>query len=319
MNRIDFLARAAAVTTGLLFAVTPLLAAAQATPLMTLRIASASDDDVTPILYAQQAGLFRKAGLDVVLQRANSGAQIAAAVAGGAVDIGKSSMMTLASAHARGLPFVLVAPSGVYVTKTPSAMTLVLNNSPIKTARDLTGKTMPATALKDLMQVATLSWVDKNGGDSKSLKFIEMPAASIPTALEEGRVDAATMYYPVLSAALASGKYRVIAHPLDAIGPSFLIAAWFTTNDTFAKHKAEIATFVRVLREASAYTNAHHAETVPLIATFAGTEPATIARMTRATAGLSLDARNVQPLIDASAAYGVFDKAFDAHEIIATP
>jgi NitT/TauT family transport system substrate-binding protein len=319
VSEIRFLFRAAALAAGLLISSSTLVHAQGAPPLATLRIASASDDDVTPILYAQQAGLFRRAGLEVVLQRSGSGAQIAAAVAGGAVDIGKSSMMTLASAHARGLPFVLIAPSGMYVTKTPSAMLLVLSNSPIHTARDLTGKTLPATALKDLMQVATQSWVDKNGGDSKSLHFIEMPAAAIPTALDEGRVDAATMYYPVLSTALASGKYRVLAHPLDAIGPSFLIAAWFTTTETLAKHKAEIATFVRVLRDASAYANAHHAETVPLIATFAGTEPATIARMTRATAGLTLDAHDIQPLIDASAAYNVFDKAFDARELIGAP
>ena len=62
-------------------AATPL--AAQTQP-VHLRLASAPDDDATPILYAQSAGLFRAAGLDVDLTAAGSGSAVAAAGAGGA-------------------------------------------------------------------------------------------------------------------------------------------------------------------------------------------------------------------------------------------
>src|ERR1019366_456783 len=90
---------------------TPLAAQTQ---LVHVHVASSPDDDATPILYAQNAGLFRAAGLDVELTAASNGAAVAAAVAGGSVDIGKSNIVALITAHARGVPLALVAPSGVY-------------------------------------------------------------------------------------------------------------------------------------------------------------------------------------------------------------
>src|SRR5579863_6587500 len=110
--------RSAAVKTilfaaGLLCVASASLAQTPAAP-ATLRLASAPDDDVTPVLYAQHAGLFRAAGIDVVITPLANGAAVAAAVAGGSVDVGKSSTMSLINAHARGVPLTIVAPSGFY-------------------------------------------------------------------------------------------------------------------------------------------------------------------------------------------------------------
>src|ERR1700686_3804549 len=77
--------------------------AALAQGLTVLRLAAAPGDDITPILYGQSAGIFKSAGLEVQLQALGSGSATAAAVAGGAIDIGKSSITTLISAHARGV------------------------------------------------------------------------------------------------------------------------------------------------------------------------------------------------------------------------
>jgi len=45
----------------------------------------------------------------------NNGAAVSAAVAGEAIDIGKSSTMPLVEAHARGLPFTLIAPANMWL------------------------------------------------------------------------------------------------------------------------------------------------------------------------------------------------------------
>ncbi len=92
----------------------PLRAAAQASakpPLTTVHVASAADDTVTPVLYALHMGWFEAAGLDVVLQRANSGSAVAAAVASGAMDFGRGTILPLINAYAHGVRFVLVAAS----------------------------------------------------------------------------------------------------------------------------------------------------------------------------------------------------------------
>jgi NitT/TauT family transport system substrate-binding protein len=287
--------------------------------LTTLRLASSPDDDVTPVLYAQQAGLFARAGLNVDLSRMNNGAAVTAAVAGGSIDIGKSSLVPLLAAHVHGLPFTLVAPAGVWSTSAPVTATLVLKNSSIASARDLAGKTVSASSLKDLMAMSTQIWIDQHGGDSSAIRFVELPSPAVLTALAEGRVDAATVTNPNLAQALASGKVRVLSHPEDAIAGRFLLAAWFA-NDTFiAKNRGVVERFVAVLREAVRYTNAHHAETVPLVAAFTGIDPATVATMTRATGTATLDPREIRPVIEVAVKYKIIDRAFDPQEFLLSP
>src|SRR5579859_7973889 len=93
--------------------------------LTTLRVAMVPNDDVTPFLYAQQTGMFRDAGLNVQVQKSTSGAVIAASVAGGSFDIGLASMMALISAHVRGIPFQMIAASGVHVASAPISQLVV--------------------------------------------------------------------------------------------------------------------------------------------------------------------------------------------------
>ncbi len=113
----------------LLVALTAPPSRATAAPLQTVRIQTIATDDATPILYAQKAGLFAKAGIDVQIERAGSGAAIAAAVLAGSFDIGLSNLVTLMSAHVRGVGFTLLAPAGTYHSKTPFSELVVAHDS----------------------------------------------------------------------------------------------------------------------------------------------------------------------------------------------
>lgn len=282
----------------------------------TLRFASAPDDDVSSFLYAQQAGLFKREGLDVTIQRSNSGAAVAAAVAGGSIDIGKSSVMSLISAHNRGLPFVLVAAAGLYSADEPVVAMLVAKDGPVHNAHDLNGKTIAVPALGDLYSIANNSFVDANGGDSKSIRYIEMPSAASPDAVINHRVDAVTLTTPILVGAMETGKVRVIGHPFDAISKRFVQAAWFTTRDFAEKNRDVIDRFQRALHESALYVNAHHADTVNALAAFTAADPKLIARMPRATAGTVLEPALLQPVVDAAVKYKAIATAFDARTLI---
>jgi len=308
----------AAIALGLSLALCAGSAFAQTPPaLQTIRLASAPDDDITPILYAQRAGLFRAALISVDLQRATSGSAVAAAVAAGAIDIGKSSIVPLINAHSRGFPFTLVAPSAIYRSSFATSGLIVPKDSPIRSARDLTGKTISVAGLQDLNWLGTNVWIDKNGGDSKAVHFLEVPGTSAAAALDSGRIDAATIVNPVLAQDLASGKYRMLGHVLNAVGKDRLLqSAWFTTDAYASSHHDVIEKFVGVLRQAALYANSHQDETVELLAQFSGMDPATIRSMPRAFAGTTLDPREAQPLIDAAARYKLIEKPFPAQEFI---
>jgi hypothetical protein len=75
-------------------------ALAQAAP-TSIRVASSPVGDVIPLLYAQNSGLFRNAGLDIALQKSNSGSAVAAALVGGEIEIGGERSLSQARRASR--------------------------------------------------------------------------------------------------------------------------------------------------------------------------------------------------------------------------
>lgn len=308
--------RATALRSLALALAAPIAVRAQAQAPETMRLASAPDDDVTPVLYAQRAGLFAKAGLDVGVSRMNNGAAVSAAVVGGSIDLGKSSLLPLISAHAHGVPFELIAPSGLWLAEAPVTALIVEKSASLSSARDLSGKTVSSSGLNDLMSNTLRHWIATTGGDVGAVRLVELPSSAVLPALADGRVDAAMIGNPYLAQALASEKVRVLAYPGNAVARRFLTAAWFANAAYVARHRVLVERFVRVLAAAAVYTNAHRAETVEAVAAFSGIDAATIAHMTRSTAGVLLDPQELRPLVELAASNHQIDRAFDPRELI---
>jgi NitT/TauT family transport system substrate-binding protein len=310
MKRSVFLASAAA--TGA-YACAPHVARADG-PLhsMTLPI-----DQGAQLYYAQDLGMFRRAGMDVVVATANYGSQVAAAVAGGTIEIGQSNVMSLCAAYERGLPFALIAPAGVYVSAKPTSMMIVEKNSPLKTAADLNGKTVAINGLKNITQVSVLAWADQNGGDGSKIKFVEMPFAAMEPALAAGRIDAALLADPDATNALAAGHTRPFAKAFDAIGKQFLIGGWFAKTDWIAANADTVKKFAGVMREAAEWANkpANYKQSASILE--AHTKVA-VGTANRVTFGERLDPALIQPNIDAAVKYGVLKTSFPAAKIISS-
>lgn len=307
-GRAAFLAGAAAAAGT--FVAAPLLAQNPT----TVRLAGVPSDDMVPLVYGLKSGLFAKLGLDVQVTKMNSGAAVAAAVLSGSLDFGKSSTPTLFEAHEKGLPVTISWPSLLYDAKSPTVAFIVPREAS-GNAADFNGQTVSVSALGDLGTIGFMAWMDRHGGDSKSVHFTEVPFSVAGAAVLDHRVAAAESSYPALGAALENPQLRLLA-ALDALAPSFLLAAWFTSKDYAAAHPAVVRTLARGWAQSAAYTNTHHAETVAMMAEFTGVTPATIERNPRATLGTTLNPALMQPLIDASAKYGAIKRPFPAREII---
>ena len=280
-----------------------------------IRVGAALDDQSTPLLYAVHADMFKKAGLNVEIVKLGSGSVVAAAVAGGSLKIGKAATYAIILAVAKGLPFTLIAPVAYYSSDAPDGALVVPAKSTFKTARDLEGKTLGVTSLQDFNMLATEAWIDQNGGDPASVKFIEIPPPAIPAALAQGRIDGAPVFEPAYSAALGGGA-RVGAHVYDAIGKHYIGAAMFANTAWVASHRDLIERFNRVMLEADQYVGAHESETMPLIAQFVGIDPAVLLKMHHPGRATYLVASEVQPLIDLAAKYKIIAKPFPAQQII---
>ena len=292
------------------------LAAAQ-TPIH-VRAGAVTNDFATPLLYALETGMFRDAGLDVELQVINNGTAVAAALAGNSIDLGIVSLFAVVNAHARGVPLTLIAGSTLYLTTSPAVGVLVLADGPLHTMSDLTGKTVSSSALNDILAVSMKGSVDRSGGHSDTMQFVELTGAQVGSALDTGRIAAAGVANPTLAGLVATGKYRNLGDPSIGIAPRFLATAWISSTDYVQKNPAAVRAFTAVLAKAAAYANTHQPQTAPVLAKYSGIELATVTHMTRARFETALDPRDIQPVIDAAARYRVIPKGFDAHEIIAT-
>lgn len=281
-----------------------------------VRIGLSEGDDATPTLYAIKAGLFKKYGIDAQLVHMPSGAAGLAALAGGAIDVGGTSLLPFLSARSKGIPLTIVAPLAEYSPDSVYAVILVKKDSPYKTGRDLNGKTIASPALRDLNWVASMAWIDQNGGDSSTVKSIEMPSSVIPAALEDGRIDAATVTTPRYVQAVNGGKVRILGKSYEAIAKHFAFAAFVAEVDYANKHAEEIARFGRAIRDATKYANTHHAQTLALYAAFAKIDPKDITDAPRAESALYVDAKDIQPIIDVSVRYNILAHPIDPHELI---
>ncbi len=284
-------------------------------PPTSVRVASNPVGDVIPLLYAQNSGLFRNAGLEVTLQKATSGSAVAAALVGNAIEIGKVSAVSIITAHARGVGLAIIFPDRLHTYGAQAETALIVApNSPIRTGRDLNGKTISVSAIKDSTWIGARLWVDANGGDSSTVKFIELPFSAASAAVVAGRIDAGVSNDPYLKQDVTAGTVRSLGDLLGAMGAKFLETAWAASTDYIANNRDTVTRYVRAIREAQVWLNAHTGEGVELNAGFTGVDKAIVAT-TRTVFATDADPRVLQPYIAASARYGVIPQAFDAAQL----
>lgn len=217
-----------------------------------LRVGAGNIESHAEAYYARANGFFVQNGLDVDVQSLRNGAAIAAAVTGGDLQIGISSILQLAEARGRGIPLIVIAPGALHDGRIAHTTNLVVGpNSPITKASELNGKVVAVSTLNGLDQIIVDALVDKNGGNSSTLKFVEIPPAAAADAVLLGRVAAAQLAEPELSA--AGDRVRRLGDGEDAIAPRFVTSGWFTTIDWLANNKDVARRFATSIFAAGAW------------------------------------------------------------------
>ncbi len=301
-----------------LFLFSPVTVAAQTAPLETLRVGVLPAEICGGAFYGIDRGYFKRAGINVELQMFTNGNAIAAGLASGALDIGLSDVVSIMAAHARGLPLVYIAPSLLNTEKAPTFALIVAKDGPIHSAKDANGKTIAVNGLKNVSQLAFEAWVDNNGGDSKTIKWVEMPFPVMPGAIAQGTVAGGLPPEPALSAAEAAGN-RVVVMDHNAIAPAFLLSGWVTTRAWADAHRSAVKGFAAAIREAAVWANKNHDESAPILASYTKIPLEVVRKMRRGDFATEFVTGQVQPMIEAAAKYGIIDKSFPMSEIIYTP
>lgn len=284
--------------------------------LLPIRVGSIGGSDAgAESLYAQATGIFKKYGLAAEVTGVSGGSAVIAALAGGSLDVCFTNVVSLAQAREHDIPVVALVDAAIYPGSHSDTLLCKARGSTLRTGADLTGKVVGVGTLNGSLQTCASAWIDKTGGDVRSVHFVETAFGEMAAGLKAGRLDAAMISEPALSRQLP--EVDVLGDPFMAVGPRWTIGAWVTSKAWAAGHADAARQFIRAMMETAHWANAHHAETAQLLSVPSHIDLATFAQMTRSTYGDGLNATMLQPQIDAAYKFGALKEPFDARVLVA--
>jgi taurine transport system substrate-binding protein len=227
-----------------IFATTALATALLAGPIRAddLKVTVAYQTVVEPSKVPQADGAYEKAlGAAIDWRKFDSGADVIAAIASGAVDIGYVGSSPLAAAASRQLPIETIFVVGLIGE---SEALVARNGSGVKSVKDLAGKKV-AVPFVSTTHYSLLAALKHEGVDPKSVEILNLRPPEIAAAWERGDIDAAYVWDPALGQIRTSGEIVVDSAKVAAWGaPTF--DAWIVRSDFAQKNPAAVTSFVRV-------------------------------------------------------------------------
>ncbi len=276
----------------------------------TVRIGSSNNEGSGQAFFGVDQGFLARAGIEAEIVMLANGPAIAAAIAGGSVDVGASSSYVFMNAWRHNLPYLIVAPGALYRSDDATSALVVASNSTVRSARDLNGQTVAGISVGALDQASIMAWIDQNGGESRSIKVVESPPSAMVDGLEIGRFAAALLLEPQLSA--AGNRIRIIGKAYDAVAKTFMLSVWFATSDWAGKN----AGLVRRLNDAFGQAGTWSARNPETAAV--SVEKWTKIKVPRVRTHYAprLDAALLQPVCDVALRYKFIDAPIDARNFL---
>jgi taurine transport system substrate-binding protein len=201
---------------------------------------------VEPSKVPQADGLYEKAlGAAIDWRKFDSGADVIAAIASGAIDIGYVGSSPLAAAASRELPIETIFIVGLIGE---SEALVARNGSGIASVKDLAGKKV-AVPFVSTTHYSLLAALKHEGVDPKTVEILNLRPPEIAAAWERGDIDAAYVWDPALGQIRTSGAVILDSAKVAEWGaPTF--DAWIVRTDFVEKNPRAVTAFVKTTGDA---------------------------------------------------------------------
>jgi NitT/TauT family transport system substrate-binding protein len=273
--------------------------------------------DVAPIYLGVEQGFFRDRNIDVELKTAEGGAAIVPAVVSRQYQFGFSNVISLLLAQSQGLPVTVVSNGNNSTGEDGAdfAALMVRGDSPIRTAKDLEGKTVAANTLENIVDTSVRASVRKAGGDPTKVNFTPLPFPEQPAALAGGRVDAVFVVEPFQQAVLSEGGRAIASSYVDA-APDLAVALYFTSAQLKSENPDLVKRFTEAMTESLSYADSNPAEARRIISTYTKIAPETIEKLTLPKWPAEINRDSVERMAELALDDGLLEKPADVAALL---
>jgi len=292
---------------------------AQATPTATVAVATASPTpkpirtlkvgylpltDFLGMYAAIEQGYMAEEGLKLELQAMAGGATIIPAIVGGSLDFGISNYVSVIVANGQGLKIKAFSDSAYGSKASPPFAIITKKGSTIKTAKDLNGKKVAVNTRNGIVHVGVQEWIERNGGDPKSVQYVELPFPQMPPAITNGSVDAAAPTEPFVTVS-TSQDAQVLSYYLTDLRDNCAIAGFISTEDWITKNRDAAQAFHRANTRGMEWVAKNDKTAREYAAKYANLDPAIAAKINLATLRSTPLVEAVQFWVDMSKKWGL--------------
>ncbi len=273
--------------------------------------------DNAAMFVAIEKGFFKTEGLELETVPMAGGAVIVQGVTSGDLQFGWSNVISLYQAHVEGFDFKLIAGGATNVRGTNETHAIIVGkDSAIKRAKDLEGKTVAVNTLNNIVHLMAMAWVDKNGGNSRKIKFVEVPFPQMAPALIAGKVDAISVHEPFAAAAARRPETRVLSNPWGDVLAKFLIASWFASEKWIQKNKPVAQSFVRAVNRGVDAIHADPEGARRAMIKWAGLNPDMVTKIGLPLFEKGIHEKDLQVTMDLTYKYKMISRPLKAKEVL---
>jgi NitT/TauT family transport system substrate-binding protein len=195
---------------------------------------------------------------------------------------------------------------------------LVEKNGPVKTGKDLEGKTIAVNTLKNICEVTIKASLEKQGVDVNKLKFTEVPFPDMNAALDKGRVDGACVVEPFVSQGKA-GKAKGIDPFYVNTAPDLTVATYFTSKQYAEKNPDVVKRFARAMNKSLNYAQSHPDKVRQELLTYTKIPKPAAAKIKLPIWRSDLNRPTIEKLSQLSKKYGLIKTEPNLDELIKQP
>lgn len=285
----------------------------------TITVAALPLMDSAGLYIAQQRKFFQAEGLTVKIQPVAQSILALPALKNGQVDvISGGNYVTFLQAYDKGtLKLRILADAAAQAPRFMAA--LVAKNSPIKSPKDLEGKTIAVNIPNNIQSLTFNEVLKANDVDPSKVHYVQIPFPQMGAALQQHKVDVVHTGEPFGTAIQRKQGARMILDGGGAPVTDLPVSGYLSTQDFVTKYPKTAAAFQRAIEKAQQVASTDRKAVEQVLPTYAKIDAQTASVVSLPGYPTSVNPMRLERLIGLMQQDGMLKNKINPDDVIFKP